>query len=104
MRNALDEARSHYSREVKSEGALICLQAMNYRSRRFFASLHAGTAQKAILRLVLMARFGMDLPAEIIEKQIATSLDLIVMSQRFPDGKTICDQRFRNLLVFVRIN
>ena len=36
---------------------------------------------------MLMARFGMDLPAEIIEKQIATALDLIVMSQRFPDGK-----------------
>ena len=29
----------------------------------------------------------MDLPAEIIEQQIATALDLIVMSQRFPDGK-----------------
>ncbi len=36
----------------------------------------------AILRLVLMARFAWTYPAEIIEQQIATALDLIVMSQR----------------------
>ena len=39
-----------------------------------------------MLRLVLMARFGMDLPADIIEEQIASALDLIVMSRRAPDG------------------
>ena len=61
--------------------------AMNTGHDGSLTTLHAGTAQEAILRLVLMARFGMDLPAEIIEKQIATALDLIVMSQRFPDGK-----------------
>ena len=50
-------------------------------------TLHAGTAKEAILRLVLMARFGMDLPADIIEEQIASALDLIVMAQRLPDGR-----------------
>lgn len=49
-------------------------------------TLHAGSAQEAILRLVLMARFGMDLPTDIIEEQIASALDLLVMSARFPDG------------------
>ena len=49
-------------------------------------TLHAGTAEEAVLRLVLMARFGMDLPADIIEEQIASALDLIVMSRRAPDG------------------
>ena len=49
-------------------------------------TLHAGTAEEAVLRLVLMARFGMDLPADIIEEQIASALDLIVMSRRTPDG------------------
>ena len=39
-----------------------------------------------MLRLVLMARFGMDLPADIIEEQIASALDLIVMSRRASDG------------------
>ena len=33
-----------------------------------------------------MARFGMDLPASIIEEQVATALDLIVMSARLSDG------------------
>ena len=52
-------------------------------------TLHAGTAREAILRLVLMARFGMDLPTEIIEEQVATALDLIVMSRRLPDGSRV---------------
>ncbi len=33
-----------------------------------------------------MARFGMDLPAAIIEEQVATALDLVVMSARRNDG------------------
>jgi len=49
-------------------------------------TLHAGTADEAVMRLVLMARFGMDLPTDIIEEQIATALDLIVMSARLEDG------------------
>ena len=73
--------------EVRGEECIDMLQAMNTGHDGSLTTLHAGTAQEAILRLVLMARFGMDLPAEIIEKQIATALDLIVMSQRFPDGK-----------------
>ena len=43
-------------------------------------TLHAGTPVEAVSRLVLMARFGMDLPASLIEEQVATALDLIVMS------------------------
>ncbi len=73
--------------EVRGEECIDMLQAMNTGHDGSLTTLHAGTAQEAILRLVLMARFGMDLPAEIIEQQIATALDLIVMSQRFPDGK-----------------
>ena len=34
-----------------------------------------------------MARFGMDLPANIIEEQIASALDLLVMSVRIESGK-----------------
>ena len=40
-------------------------------------------------RLVLMSRFGMDLPTDIIEEQIATALDFIVMSQRLADGSRV---------------
>ena len=61
--------------------------AMNTGHDGSLTTLHAGTAKEAILRLVLMARFGMDLPADIIEEQIASALDLIVMAQRLPDGR-----------------
>lgn len=73
--------------EVRGEECIDMLQAMNTGHDGSLTTLHAGTAKEAILRLVLMARFGMDLPAEIIEQQIATALDLIVMSQRFSDGQ-----------------
>jgi pilus assembly protein CpaF len=49
-------------------------------------TLHAGDAREAITRLILMARFGMNLPPELIEEQIATALDLMVMSFRRSDG------------------
>ena len=63
------------------------LQAMNTGHDGSLTTLHAGTAEEAILRLVLMARFGMDLPASIIEEQISTALDAVVMSQRLSSGE-----------------
>lgn len=62
------------------------LQAMNTGHDGSLTTLHAGTADEAILRLVLMARFGMDLPTAIIEEQVATALDLLVLSARHGDG------------------
>ena len=62
------------------------LQAMNTGHDGSLTTLHAGTAQEAVLRLILMARFGMDLPAAIIEEQVSTALDLIVLSARRNDG------------------
>ena len=38
------------------------------------------------MRLVLMARFGMDLPTDLIEEQIATAINLIVVTRRLADG------------------
>ena len=52
-------------------------------------TLHAGTSREAILRLVLMARFGMDLPVDVVEEQIASGLDVLVMSRRMPDGSRV---------------
>ena len=49
-------------------------------------TLHAGSAEEALMRLVLMARFGMDLPTELIEEQVATAIDLIVVTRRLTDG------------------
>lgn len=72
--------------EVRGSEAIDMLQAMNTGHDGSLTTLHAGTADEAILRLVLMARFGMDLPASIIEEQVATALDLVVMSARLADG------------------
>lgn len=72
--------------EVRGEECIDMLQAMNTGHDGSLTTLHAGTADEAVLRLILMARFGMDLPAEIIEEQIATALDFIVMTTRGQDG------------------
>ena len=72
--------------EVRGEECIDMLAAMTTGHDGSMTTLHAGTAEEAVLRLVLMARFGMDLPADIIEEQIASALDLIVMSRRTPDG------------------
>ena len=72
--------------EVRGEEAIDMLQAMNTGHDGSLTTLHAGTADEAVLRLVLMARFGMDIPAELIEEQVATALDLIVLSARRSDG------------------
>ena len=65
------------------------LQAMNTGHDGSLTTLHAGSEREAVLRLVLMARFGMDLPTDIVEEQIASGLDLIVMSRRMPDGRRV---------------
>jgi pilus assembly protein CpaF len=72
--------------ECRGEEAIDMLQAMNTGHDGSLTTLHAGTPEEAVLRLVLMARFGMDLPAALIEEQVATALDLLVLSARRPDG------------------
>ena len=62
------------------------LQAMNTGHDGSLTTLHAGTPEETVTRLVLMARLGMDLPPDIIREQVATALDLIVMSRRLKDG------------------
>lgn len=73
--------------EVRGSEAIDMLQAMNTGHDGSLTTLHAGTAEEAILRLVMMARFGMDLPASIIEEQVSTALDLVVMGARLPGGQ-----------------
>ncbi|WP_058271188.1 CpaF family protein [Olsenella massiliensis] len=73
--------------ECRAEETIDMLQAMNTGHDGSLTTLHAGTPREAVLRLVLMARFGMDLPTDVIEAQIATALDLLVMSHRMADGR-----------------
>lgn len=75
--------------EVRGEEAIDMLQAMNTGHDGSLTTLHAGTPEETVMRLVLMARFGMDLPPELIEEQVSTALDLIVMSRRLKDGRRV---------------
>ena len=75
--------------EVRGEECIDMLQAMNTGHDGSLTTLHAGSSREAILRLVLMARFGLDLPTDIIEEQGATALDIIVMSRRMPGGARV---------------
>lgn len=72
--------------EVRGAEAVDMLQAMCTGHDGSLTTLHAGSAQEAVSRLTLMTRFGMNLPTDVIESQIATALDLIVMSRRMADG------------------
>ena len=62
------------------------LQAMNTGHDGSLTTLHANSPADVISRLVMMVRYGMDLPVEVIEQQIGAALDLIVQIDRFADG------------------
>ena len=73
--------------EVRGAECCDMLQAMNTGHDGSLTTLHAGSAEEAVVRLTLLARYGVDLPAALIEEQIAMALDGIVMSCRRPDGR-----------------
>lgn len=73
--------------EVRGAEAIDMLQAMNTGHDGSLTTLHAGTAEEAVVRLTLLARYGIDLPGALIEEQIAMALDGIVMSLRMADGR-----------------
>ena len=75
--------------EVRSGECIDMLNAMNTGHEGSLTTLHAGSAEEALMRLVLMARFGMDLPTDLIEEQIATAIDLIVVTKRLSDGTRV---------------
>ena len=72
--------------ECRGAEALDMLQAMNTGHDGSLTTLHANSPADVISRLVMMSRYGMDLPVEVIEEQIASALDLIVQIDRFADG------------------
>ena len=73
--------------ECRGPEALDMLQAMNTGHDGSLTTLHANTPRDAIARLetmVLMA--GMNLPSRAIVEQISSAVDVIVQTNRFPDG------------------
>ena len=73
--------------EVRGAECCDMLQAMNTGHDGSLTTLHAGTEEETVVRLTLLARYGIDLPSELIEEQIAMALDGIVMSERHADGR-----------------
>ena len=73
--------------EVRGAECIDMLQAMSTGHDGSLTTLHAGTAREAIVRLTLLARYGIDLPGDLIEEQIAMALDGIVMSARLSGGR-----------------
>lgn len=72
--------------EVRGAECIDMLQAMSTGHDGSLTTLHAGSAREAVVRLTLLARYGIDLPGDLIEEQIAMALDGIVMSMRTAGG------------------
>ena len=73
--------------EVRGAECIDMLSSMQTGHDGSLTTLHAGSEEEAVVRLTLLARFGINLPSELIEEQIALALDGIVMSERRPDGR-----------------
>lgn len=73
--------------ECRGAEALDMLQAMNTGHDGSLTTLHANSPAEVIPRLMMMVRYGMDLPIEIIEEQVASALDLVVQQDRLSGGK-----------------
>ena len=72
--------------ECRGAEALDMLQAMSTGHDGSLTTLHANSPADVVRRLVMMVRFGSDLPVDVIEGQVASALDLIVHLQRQADG------------------
>jgi len=81
--------------ECRGAEALDMLQAMNTGHDGSLTTLHANSPAEVVERLVMMARYGMDLPVALIEKQIASALDIVIQLDRQADGSrrvtSICE-------------
>jgi pilus assembly protein CpaF len=73
--------------EVRSGEALDLLQAMNTGHDGSLATVHANTPRDAISRLETLALMsGLNIPVEVIRRQIASAVDLIILQSRLRDG------------------
>lgn len=78
--------------ECRGAEALDMIQAMNTGHDGSLTTLHANSPEEGIARLTTMVRYGAELPVEVIEMQIASAIDLVVQTTRFPDGsRGICE-------------
>lgn len=73
--------------ECRSGETLDMLQAMNTGHDGSLTTLHANSAEDAILRLETMVMMaGFDLPVSVIRRQIASAIQIIIQQSRLTDG------------------
>ena len=73
--------------ECRGSEALDMLQAMNTGHDGSLTTLHANTCRDAVSRLETMVMMaGMNLPSKAIVEQISSAVDIIVQTNRYPDG------------------
>ena len=73
--------------ECRGGEALDMLQAMNTGHDGSLTTIHANSADEALMRLeTLVLMSGLELPTRAIREQIASSIHLIVQQARFSDG------------------
>lgn len=78
--------------ECRGSEALDMLQAMSTGHDGSLTTLHANSPTEAVARLSTMVRYGAELPIDAIEAQIASAIDLVVQTTRYPDGRRgICE-------------
>ncbi|MFS0612137.1 CpaF family protein [Lederbergia ruris] len=74
--------------EVRGSEAIDMLQAMNTGHEGSLTTVHANTPKDALGRLEAMVIMsGLSLSVEVIRQYFVGALDLIVQSERLPDGK-----------------
>lgn len=73
--------------ECRGAEALDMLQAMNTGHDGSLTTLHANSAEDALMRLIVMVSFESSLPLEAIHQQIAGALDLTVEICRAAGGE-----------------
>ncbi len=78
--------------ECRGAEALDMLQAMNTGHDGSLTTLHANSPKDMVMRLVTMVRYGLDLPVDVIESNIASALDMVVQTSRFRDGRRFVSQ------------
>lgn len=78
--------------ECRGAEALDMLQAMNTGHDGSLTTLHANSPEDAVLRLMTMVRYAADLPVDVIERQIASAIDLGVQLTRDAAGMRYVSQ------------
>lgn len=78
--------------ECRGAEALDMLQAMNTGHDGSLTTLHANSPADAVSRLAVMVRYAADLPVDIVERQIASAIDVVLQLARAPSGDRYLSQ------------